>query len=230
MMKSNEKTAIILGATGLTGSILLHLLLHHKSYKKVLLFSRSSSGQTHEKLEEHIIDLQQLQDYKNKFVANDVFCCIGTTKAKTPNKALYKKIDYGIPVAAAQLCKENCCNTFIVISALRANAGSSIFYNKVKGEMEQKVIEQRIAKFHILQPSLIAGKREEKRIGEWIGKQFMTLFNFLFIGDLKKYRSIHAKTIAEAMVWLANNTYDKVKIESDEIIQLVSDNYGRNRT
>ncbi|MCK0157496.1 nucleoside-diphosphate sugar epimerase [Cellulophaga sp. F20128] len=228
-MKSNEKTAIILGATGLTGGILLQRLLAHKSYSKVLLFSRSSSGISHKKLEEHIIDMQQLLDYKSKFVANDVFCCIGTTKAKTPNKALYKNIDYGIPVAAAQLCKANHCNTFIVISALGANAGSSVFYNKVKGEMEQKVSEQRIPKLHILQPSLIAGKREEKRIGEWIGKVFMRLFRFLFVGRFKKYRSIHPKTIAEAMVWLANNNYDKIIIESDEIVQLVSDNNGRNR-
>ncbi|MBQ0740876.1 nucleoside-diphosphate sugar epimerase, partial [Aquimarina celericrescens] len=84
-------------------------------YSKIKLFSRSSVGFSHSKLEEYIVDLFEIEIYKNDFTAEEVFCCIGTTKSKTPDKSTYKKIDYGIPVASAKLAKENNIETFMVI-------------------------------------------------------------------------------------------------------------------
>ncbi|WP_209401487.1 NAD(P)H-binding protein [Pseudozobellia sp. WGM2] len=219
-MKETEKTAIILGATGLTGGKLLELLLSDDRYSKVKLFSRSSVGFEHPKLEEHLGDLLNLSSFKNELKADEVFCCIGTTKSKTPNKEVYEKIDYGIPVTAARLCKENKISTFVVISALGANAQSKIFYNRMKGQMEDAVLEQRIENTYILQPSLIGGKRKEKRLGELIFKQVMKLANLVLVGGLEKYRSIEPGTIAECMLWLANNTYETNRIESDKIKEL----------
>ncbi|MDO6491198.1 MAG: NAD-dependent epimerase/dehydratase family protein [Cellulophaga sp.] len=219
-MKTKEKTAIVLGATGVTGSALVSLLTHHNAYAKIKLFSRSISGFTHPKIDEYIVDLQDLEKHKSSFTADEVYCCIGTTKAKTPNKETYKNIDYGIPLQAAKLCKENGIGTYMVISALGANASSSVFYNKIKGQMENDVIALQIPKTHILQPSLIAGKREEKRMGEWLAKQFFKVFQFLLIGSLKKYRPIHPETIAKAMVWLGNNEESTIKIQSDKIKEL----------
>ncbi|MET6989397.1 nucleoside-diphosphate sugar epimerase [Sediminicola arcticus] len=216
-METKDKTAIILGATGLTGGFLLNILLGMNYYKKVIIFSRSTIGFTHPKLEENLIDLLTLEAHSEKFKADEVFCCIGTTKAKTPNKETYKKIDYGIPLSAAKLCKQNSIPTFIVISALGANANSGIFYNRIKGEMEEDVLKCTIPKAHILQPSLIGGKREEKRVGEWVFKQLFGLFNLLLVGPLQKYRSIAPKNIAKAMVWLANHDHDTIRIESDGI-------------
>lgn len=214
------KTAIILGATGLTGSVLLQKLIVDDRYTKIKLFSRSPTTITHHKIEEHLIDLFQLQDYANDFVADEVFCCIGTTQAKTPDKELYKNIDYGIPVCTAQLCKTNHIATLIIISALGANANSHVFYNRIKGEMENAVLALGVSKTHILQPSLIGGYRKEKRPGEYFGKQVMKVINPLLIGFLKNYKSIHPKTIVSAMIWLANNTINKQKILSDEIKEI----------
>ena len=64
---------------------------------------------------------------------------------------------------------------------------------------------------------MIGGNRKEKRTGEWIAKQFMKLLNFVLVGPLEKFRSIHPEIIAGTMVWLANNNYEKVRIQSDEI-------------
>jgi len=219
-MNTQQKTAILLGATGLTGDLLLQLLLKDNRYKKIKLFSRSTSGVVHPKMEEYLGDLIHLETFKNDFKADEVFCCIGTTKSKTPDKKLYKKIDFGIPTMAAQLCKENEINTLAIISALGANSKSNIFYNRTKAEMEDAVLKPGIPKTHILQPSLIGGKREEKRIGEWIFKQLMKVANLVMAGPLKKYQSIHPKDIAKAMVWLANNELKAVRIPSDEIKRL----------
>ncbi|MEB8328407.1 NAD(P)H-binding protein [Flavobacteriaceae bacterium KMM 6897] len=219
-METKDKTAIILGATGLTGRVLLEILLGNEQYKKVILFSRSTVARSHPKLKEYLIDVLKLESQVDEFKADEVFCCIGTTKAKTPDKKKYKDIDYGIPLSAAKLCKVNGIKTFILISALGANANSGVFYTSVKGEMERDVLKCNIPKTHILQPSLIGGKREEKRAGEWLFKQLFGLFKLLLVGPLKKYRSIAPGHIAKAMVWLANNDYDKIRVESDEIQEI----------
>lgn len=212
-----EKTAIVLGGSGLTGSLLLNLLLNDNRYAQVKVFGRRTMGMGHPKLKEYLCNLLDLKDESKNFTADEVFCCIGTTAAKTPDKTEYRNIDYGIPVTAASLCKTNGINTFLVISAMGANPKSRVFYNRTKGDMEAAVLEQGIRKTHILQPSLIEGHREESRPGEWFFKQVFKVLNVLLMGPLKKYRSIHPKKIARAMVWLANNTYEEVKIESDKI-------------
>ncbi|MCK0147958.1 nucleoside-diphosphate sugar epimerase [Arenibacter sp. F26102] len=215
--KVDKKSAIILGATGLTGGFLLQRLLHDKRYVKIIIFSRTAIGFSHPKLEEHVGDLLKLETFKNHFLADEVYCCIGTTKAKTPDAEMYRRIDFGIPVSAAKICSINGIGTFLVISAMGANAKSGVSYNRLKGEMEEAVLNCKIPKTHILQPSLIGGKREEKRMGEWVAKQFMKLFNFILVGPLVKFRTINPEVIAGAMVWLANNNYEKARIQTHEI-------------
>lgn len=214
------KTAIILGATGLTGSTLLQKLLKDDRYSKIKLFSRSPIGVKNDKIEEHLVDLFELEKYESEFTADEVFCCIGTTQAKTPDEDTYRRIDYGIPIEAARLAKKNNIGTFIVISALGADVESKFFYNRTKGEMERDVIAQNVPHTYIFQPSLIGGKREEKRPFEAAWKKVMTVGNHLLVGPLKKYRSIHPDTIADAMIYVANNKYAAVKIESGEIREI----------
>ena len=221
-LKTQDKTAIILGASGLSGGNVLQLLLKDTRYSKIKIFSRTRLGLQHPKVEEHIGDLLKLYEFKAQFTADEVFCCVGTTKAKTPDPKVYRSIDYGIPVSAATLCRANNIGTFLVISALGANANSNITYNSLKGEMEEAVIDLGLPKTHILQPSLIAGKRKEKRWGEWVAKQLMKVLNLVMVGPLGKYRSIHPESIAKAMVWLANSSDDRVRIASDEIKKIGS--------
>lgn len=221
-MKKNEinKTAIILGATGLTGGYLLKLLLKDERYKKITLFSRSSVNITNPKLEEHLIDMFELEKHKEIFQADEVFCCIGTTKSKTPDTSVYKKIDYGIPFAAAKLSKENNIKTFIVISAMGANPKSKVFYNKIKGEMERDVLTQNIPNTYILQPGLIGGDRNEKRLGESIAKFIFKILNPIIP---KNYRTIAPETIAKAMIVVANQGHSNKRIEN-QILQKIAEN------
>ena len=209
-----KKKAIILGATGLTGSHLLQLLLKDTDYDHIKVFTRKKLTISHPKIEEHVIDFLKLSDYVEEFTADVVFCCIGTTKAKTPDKALYRAIDYGIPVEAAKLCKQNSIKHYIVISALGANAKSKVLYSRLKGEMERDVLAQHIEQTHFLQPSLIVGNRKEKRMGEDLSKHFMKLFGFLIPA---RYKMIHGKTIAQAMVQLARKASKEQVIPSDKI-------------
>jgi len=216
-----QKNAIILGATGLTGGLLLELLLKDERYQKVVLFSRSSVKNAHPKIEEHLIDLFKLENYAEQFKADEVFCCVGSTQSKTPDEEIYKKVDYGIPVTAAKLAKKNGISTFITVSALGADAESRFFYNKTKGEMEEAVLQQQLKNTYFLRPSLIDGNRSEKRTFEFLWKKIMRVANFLMLGPLKKYRSIQASTIAKCMLILANSSSTKTFIENEEIKELV---------
>ena len=212
-----KKTAILLGATGLTGGLLLELLLQDSQIEKVKYFGRSSVNISHPKLEEHLGDLFKMEHFSEVFKGDMVFCCIGTTKAKTRDKELYKKIDYGIPLAAAKLANVNDVDIFEVISAMGANPKSSAFYNRVKGEMERDLLKVGIKKTFVFQPSLIGGNRDEKRLGERIAQVAMRTFNFL-IPD--HYKMIQPETIAKAMHKVAFNGYQKTTITSDVISEL----------
>ena len=211
------KTAIILGATGLTGGIILNKLLVDDRYSSIKIFSRKSINNGNPKIIERTGNLYELRKFKDDFTADEVYCCVGTTVKKTPDKKVYKKIDYGIPVAAAKLCIENGIDTFLVISSLGADPKSSLFYNRTKGEMERDVLKENIKNTYILRPSFIIGDRNEKRIGESIGVGLVKLLRFVLVGKLKKYRTIEAVKIANAMIYLANTKADAHVIESDKI-------------
>ncbi|HEY9169805.1 MAG TPA: NAD(P)H-binding protein [Lutibacter sp.] len=214
------KTAILLGASGLTGKHLLAALVADENYDKIKLFSRKKTENKSLKVIETVGDLLSMKNFKEGFTADEVFCCIGTTAKKTPDKTLYKNIDLGIPAAAAKLAKENHISTFIVVSAMGANPKSSVFYSKTKGEMEQAVLSEKIPHTYILRPSIIGGHRDENRTMEKIGIAIFKLLQPLMVGKLKKYQIIEAENIAKAMMYLANNKPDLQIIESDKIQEL----------
>lgn len=216
-----KKSAILLGASGLTGSYVLEKLINDSNYDEIIVFSRSSLDVEHSKLKVIECDLLNLEDQKDFFNADEVFVCIGTTNNKTPNKKLYREIDFGIPVTAAQLCRENKIDTIIVISSLGASSKSSVFYTKTKGEMEESILEMEIPNTYLLRPAIIMGRRKEKRVGETLGKMITFLINPLLSGSLKKYRGIDAEIIAQAMINLCNGrTNPKAIIESNIIWEI----------
>lgn len=213
----NQKTAIVLGGTGLTGALLLRRLVASNSYSSIKLFSRKASGNTSPKVKEFIGDMLQMEQFKEDFRADEVFCCIGTTSAKTKDRSVYRAIDFGIPFAAARLAKANSIPTFIVMSSLGANVRSRVFYSRTKGEMEQAVLDQNIPHTYLLRPSLILGERNEKRLGESAGAVLLKLSHFFFIGKLKKYRAIKADCIAAAMISIVKLKPDMQIVNSDLI-------------
>ena len=215
-----NKTAIILGASGLTGSIILEKLINDDRYTTIKLFSRKEIDNMPSKVNQYVGNLFELEKFKADFTGDEVYCCIGTTTKKTPDKAVYTAIDYGIPVSAAKLSKENGIHTFLVVSALGADAKSSIFYNKTKGIMERDVLVEKIQNTFILQPSIIQGQRNEQRIGEKIGLAVLKLVQPLFVGKLKKYRITEAEDIAQTMIKLANSRSTDQIINSEKIKEM----------
>lgn len=214
------KKALIIGATGLTGSFLLDFLLGDKNYDRVVSLGRKPLGKLHPKLQDIQGDLLEMNALKEYYKdVTDVFVCIGTTNKKTPNKKKYHAIDFGIPVAAAQIAKKEGCQSIVVVSAMGADAQSRIFYNATKGQMEAAVLEAQIPKTYFVRPSLIVGPRTETRMGEGLAKRLMLGLDFLIP---KKYKAISAETIAKAMLVLANQGAESIIVENDQIQEIAN--------
>ena len=209
------KTALLLGASGLTGSLLLQQLLQDDYYKKVIVYARKSLNIQHQKLQEMIIDFDTID---TAVEANDIFCCLGTTIKKAGSKTAFEKVDFDYPLKIAQLQKNAGSKKFLVITAMGASANSSIFYSMVKGKLEKQLQLLQFCNLYIFRPSLIIGNRKEKRIGERIALILSTIINPLLMGSLAKYKSVTAVAIAKAMVFSAKeNKPENQIILSDEI-------------
>ena len=212
------KTALIIGSTGLIGSQLLDLLLESQEYDKVITFVKRDSGIQHPKLKQHIIDFDKPETYKELVVGDDFFCSIGTTIKKAGSQNAFRKVDFEYPKQFASLAQQNKVKQFLIITSLGADANSSNFYLKTKGEIQDFLKNCAFESISILQPSLLLGNRTEFRLGEKMGVYFMKLFSFLFIGNLKKYKAIQSEAVAKAMFIIAQKNYKGFQIiESDSI-------------
>lgn len=206
------KKAILYGASGLVGSYILYNLLNNANYQQVIIVVRKDLNIQHPKLKTLIGDFNTLPEVVKDIQIDEVFIALGTTQKKTPDKKLYYQIDHDYPILATKLAKENGAKAVFLVSALGANAKSSIFYSKMKGETEQDIISLNLDHTYIFRPSMILGNRKENRPAE---KVFIGIFKFInpiFVGGLSKYKGIEATEIAKAMVNSANALNEKVKI------------------
>lgn len=197
-----ELTAVVLGASGLTGNLLLQELLKDNDFKTVRILVRKNVDIAHPKLQQEIVNFNDIDDYTKKFGEGDViFSCIGTTQKKVKgDKGLYKRIDFDIPVDAARIGLSKKYRKFLIVSAIGANENSSNFYLKLKGKTENVLKEFPFVSIGIFQPSIISGNRIENRSFEKIAQAIMDLISFSFFGSLEKYKAIGADNIARAMI------------------------------
>jgi len=194
-----QKSALVFGATGLIGGHLLRKLLDSPTYDKVTAVVRRDMGIKHPKLTVLLADLQSINNVKEQLIATDIFCCLGTTRKKTPDLQDYYRIDHDYPVTAATLSKENGAQAFLLVSAVGANASSSNFYLRMKGETERDISTVGFEKLHIFRPSLLTGQRREARWMEKLSEGLLAIVNPLLMGRWKRYRSIPAAIVARAM-------------------------------
>jgi uncharacterized protein YbjT (DUF2867 family) len=222
-----DKSALILGASGLVGRHCLDLLLEDDYYRTVKIFVRKELPITHPKLAQHVVDFEQMENYVDLFRVNDIYCCLGTTIKKAGSEDNFYRVDFTYPFDAAQIGIQHGVEQFLIVSSLGANQRSLVFYNRVKGQLEETLSVMPFKALHIFQPSLLLGQRPEFRIGEHIGIILVKLLSFLLIGPWKKYRGIDARTVAKAMVIQAKlNMHGKKTYESDIIQMIVDEEYS----
>lgn len=205
---------VLIGATGLVGSEVLNQLLSEEKVSKINVLTRKKIDIHSPKVMNYVVDFENEEDLKNAIHGDAIVCCIGTTKAKTPNVGEYEKIDRDIPIRLAKIGKENGIHQYHLISAIGANKNSSINYNRIKGEAEEGVLAAGIPKTLIYRPGMLIGKRNESRPGEFIAQKLSFLLDFFMLGSMKKYHSVKAEYLASRIVRnCLNDRIDKNTIQ-----------------
>lgn len=222
----NELTATVIGATGLIGSLVLEELLKDDHFKTVRALVRRDLQLNHPKLQQSIVNFNDINDLTEKFGEGDViFCCIGTTQKKVKGDLIaYAKIDFDIPVNAARIGVSKNYKKFLIVSSVGATENSSNFYLQLKGKTENALKQFEFESLEIFQPSILIGKRNENRITEQIAQTMGKFISFLFIGSLKKYKPITAGNVAKAMVAISKKDTPGVHYyQYTEMIKLAND-------
>ncbi|RQO30356.1 hypothetical protein DBR32_12355 [Taibaiella sp. KBW10] len=213
---------LIAGSTGLVGKELLQLLLQDPQVKTVYTLLRKPSGTPHPKVQEIVLDYTQLPTVLEGLdTVSAIFSCLGTTKAKTPDKAAYKAIEVLYPLQLAQWAEERGTAQFHYISALGASSKSSTHYLQLKGQAETALLASKLSNVYCYRPSLLLGHRTEQRTGERIGALLFKLLKPLLRGPFKKYRAISAITVAKAMLHQSRNTLAEHRIILSDEIELL---------
>jgi len=212
------KTALVFGATGLTGKFLLNELLGRNEYERVRVFVRKRLKQTHPKLEIIHFETEELDHIKSLIKGDHLYCCVGTTIKKAGSQKKFREVDYLLPVKLAQIALENNIECMAIISALGADAHQHNFYLRTKGEMEEKILSMNLKRVVLARPSMLLGPREESRPGERLGQVAVNLLKPLLRGKLQKYQGIQVEVLARALVNLVNQPLlEKQVFESDEL-------------
>ncbi|MBP8824069.1 MAG: NAD(P)H-binding protein [Flavobacteriales bacterium] len=191
-------TILLAGATGLVGSAVLPLLLADARVGKVVALVRRPLSTEHIKLEQWVG--QDLQDALKPTPVDAVICCLGTTIKKAGSQAAFIAVDRTLPLGIARWAKAQAVPTFCIISAIGADAGSRIFYSRVKGEVEQELEAMHFQSLALFQPSVLTGPRKEKRLGEGFGSGVLKLAGPLLAGAWANYRVMAHDVLAVALV------------------------------
>jgi uncharacterized protein YbjT (DUF2867 family) len=191
--------AVVVGASGLIGKKLISILWQWPEYDEIVSLGRKKIELKNKKLKQFIVDFDHLDNYAEHINGHAVFCCLGTTQSKSPDKDAYYIIDHDYPVKLAEIAKKNSVDQYHLVSSIGANTSSSSFYLKTKGETEEDVKSVGLDCLHIYQPSVLTGYRANRGLLERFTIGFMRIVNPVLIGPLAKYQSISAYKVAMAM-------------------------------
>lgn len=188
---------VVAGSTGLIGSAFLRAIKNKPAFAEVVALTRRKFDPDAANIKPLVVDFGRLAQYRNELKADSAFCALGTTIKKAGSKENFRRVDYKLPLDFARTVLENNCRTFILISAVGADPNSSLFYSRIKGELEVDLQTLSFKSIHILRPSLLVGQRKEFRIGEAISQLFLAPIRRLIP---VKYRPIHADAVARKVI------------------------------
>jgi uncharacterized protein YbjT (DUF2867 family) len=216
-MADSSRSVLILGATGLVGRECLRLLVDDPEVDRIEVLTRRPLPDATQsaKVRVNVVDFDALEAHAALFRVDQIFCALGTTIKQAGSREAFRRVDFGIPLKAAQLGVREGARHFLLVSAIGASASSRFFYSRVKGELEDSLRTLPYRSVTIARPSLLLGDRDEFRLGEEVAKRI----GWLAPG---KYKPVEASAVAAVLVRAAQTDQPGMHIvESDEIIRLI---------
>ena len=188
--------ALIIGATGATGKDLLAKLLEDDTYSEVHCFVRKPMSISHPKLHAHVVNFDTPEAWADLLHGDVAFSCLGTTLAVAGSKDAQWRVDYDYQYAFAEHCKNNGVSTFVLVSAAGAKAQSKLFYNRMKGQLEDAVKALGFPSLLIFQPSVLIRSNSDRGAENFSVKAIHFLNK---IGLFKRYRPMPTNVLAQRM-------------------------------
>ena len=195
---TTTRRVLLSGATGLVGGQILQWLLDDPTVSQVHVLSRRALEVQHAKLQTHVVDFRQLP---KMLPLDEVYLALGTTIRVAGSEEAFRAVDFDANLAVAKAGVAAGARRVALVSAVGADANSSVFYLRIKGELEQALGHLNLAALVIAQPSLLLGDRDAlqqpPRLAEKLSTPLMKILAPLFP---KRYRPIHARAVAQALV------------------------------
>ncbi len=192
------KKAILIGATGLIGKALIRTLTNDSDYSEVILIARKKIENLPSKFKLIQLNFDEIEKYKSEIKGDVLFSTLGTTLKTAGSKEAQYKIDFDYQFNVAKIASENGVKNLVLLSSAGANSKSSIFYSRMKGELDEAVQKLKFDHVSIIRPSMLVGKREEFRLSEKIFTPLAYIVNI--IPFARKYRPIKDSIVAQAMI------------------------------
>jgi uncharacterized protein YbjT (DUF2867 family) len=214
-----RRIALLAGATGLVGRELLPLLLDDGDTEEVVVLARHPLATPHPKLQQGIVAFDQLRNFVLPPV-DDFYCCLGTTMREAGSRAAFREVDLVYPLTIARMALAAGATRCFFVSAMGADRKSGVFYNQVKGELEEELMRLELRTVYAFRPSLLAGKRTQFRLGERAALALTLPFSFLLPARI---RPIAATDVARAMHACGRRSAEgRFVILSDEIRKIAT--------
>ena len=194
---------LIIGATGATGKDLLAKLLEDDAYSEIHSFVRKPMSISHPKLRAHVVDFETPEAWADLLHGDVAFSSLGTTLAVAGSKDAQWRVDYDYQYAFAEHCKNNGVPTFVLVSAAGAKAQSKLFYNRMKGALEEAVKKLNFPRLLIFQPSILIRSNNDRGAENFSVKAIHFLNK---IGLFKHYRPMPTEVLAEKMLSAVYNS------------------------
>jgi uncharacterized protein YbjT (DUF2867 family) len=205
---------LLVGATGLVGSHVLRQALADPRVGQVVAPTRRALPE-HSKLQAPVVDFEQLPEAASWWQADAIVCTLGTTIKLAGSREAFRHVDYDYPLAVARLAQRHGTPTYVLNSALGADARSRIFYNRVKGELESALEQLGFRSLTHVRPGLIGGERQEHRAGERVATVALTALAPLLP---RRWRINPAENIARALLQAALAAEPGVHVVSSEAL------------
>ncbi len=201
------KTAIVIGATGVTGKHITRELLKNNNYQKVVVFTRRLLEVKHPKLINHQVDFDKIEDWASFVQGGDLFCAMGTTRKQAGGKDAQYKVDYTYQANVIEAAAKNGVKRLFLVSSSSASIESKFFYPNMKGQLEEFSRKQNFETLVFFKPSIIEAQRPNIRIAEKIGAAVLRALSGWFSG-MKNYKPIPASQLGSAIVSCASGSLD----------------------
>ena len=200
MIQTSVRRVLVVGSTGLVGREVVRLALADQGVAAVTTWVRRApvTAPASARLSSTVVDFDALDAASAGFDADQVFLAVGTTIRKAGSQDAFRAVDFDLPLRVARIARAHGARHVLLVSALGASAASRVFYNRVKGELEDAIDALGFRSFTIARPSLLLGDREELRLGELIAKPFASFLPASVAG-------VYASQVAAALVTAARD-------------------------